>query len=114
MRGLRVGAHGTGTAKKPRHRGAQIADSRALRRHSLTAALAMRRAVCLTRGMTEMACFDEMTGPGGVRPPYADIARWLEALGPEARALKRAEAEALFRGSASPSRSMARAATPSG
>ncbi len=41
--------------------------------------------------------FDEMAGPGGVRPPYADVARWLDALGPEALAIKRAEAEALFR-----------------
>ena len=43
------------------------------------------------------AFFDEMRQDGGVRPPYAEVARWLEAMGPEALALKRAEAEALFR-----------------
>ncbi|TVQ54703.1 MAG: circularly permuted type 2 ATP-grasp protein [Rhodobacteraceae bacterium] len=38
-----------------------------------------------------------MRGADGTRPPYREIERWLDALGPEALALKRDEAETLFR-----------------
>jgi uncharacterized circularly permuted ATP-grasp superfamily protein len=41
--------------------------------------------------------FDEMHGESGVRAPYRDVAAWLDSLGPETLALKREEAETLFR-----------------
>lgn len=41
--------------------------------------------------------FDEMTANGAVRPAYRVVADWLKELDPDARALKAAEAEALFR-----------------
>ena len=41
--------------------------------------------------------FDEMHGEGGVREPYRQIAAWLDQIGPEAFALKKQEAETLFR-----------------
>ncbi len=41
--------------------------------------------------------FDEMNGQGGVRAPYREIEAWLRDLGPEAFAIKRSEAETLFR-----------------
>ncbi len=41
--------------------------------------------------------FDEMSQNGSVRAPYRDIEAWLAKLGPEALALKREEAETLFR-----------------
>jgi uncharacterized circularly permuted ATP-grasp superfamily protein len=43
------------------------------------------------------AGFDEMTLDDGVRAPYALVDAWLKALPPERLALKRAEAELLFR-----------------
>ncbi|MEO8803591.1 MAG: circularly permuted type 2 ATP-grasp protein [Rudaea sp.] len=42
-------------------------------------------------------CFDEMGWPDEIRPPYALIDAWLKALPPEQLALKRREAEVLFR-----------------
>ena len=42
-------------------------------------------------------CFDEMGWPGEVRAPYALIDAWLKSLAPEHQALKRREAEVLFR-----------------
>jgi uncharacterized circularly permuted ATP-grasp superfamily protein len=47
--------------------------------------------------MTEAMMFDEMNGPDGVRAPYADIDAWLKSIDPEAFALKKQEAETLFR-----------------
>jgi uncharacterized circularly permuted ATP-grasp superfamily protein len=45
--------------------------------------------------------FDEMTGsagPGGaVRPPYAELSRWLESVKPDLLNLRRREAEVVFR-----------------
>jgi len=41
--------------------------------------------------------FDEMTDGGGVRPPYAQIEKWLGALGQDVLELKQREAETLFR-----------------
>ena len=41
--------------------------------------------------------FDEMGWPDHIRPPYALIQAWLDALPPEQLALKRREAEVLFR-----------------
>ena len=43
------------------------------------------------------SCFDEMRADDGVRAPYRAISEWIEQTGLEALALKRAEAEALFR-----------------
>ncbi len=42
-------------------------------------------------------CFDEMGWPDEIRPPYSLIDAWLKALPPEQLALKRREAEVLFR-----------------
>jgi uncharacterized circularly permuted ATP-grasp superfamily protein len=45
--------------------------------------------------------FDEMTGSadigGGVRPPYAELSRWLESVKPDLLNLRRREAEVVFR-----------------
>ena len=41
--------------------------------------------------------FDEMQGPSGTRPEYAQIARWIAEDGVEALMQRREEAEALFR-----------------
>ena len=41
--------------------------------------------------------FDEMHAEGGIRPPYAEMARFLEATGQAALEQKRKEAEVLFR-----------------
>jgi uncharacterized circularly permuted ATP-grasp superfamily protein len=42
--------------------------------------------------------FNEMTGTGAaVRPPYARLQDWVQAMPVELRSLKQAEAEALFR-----------------
>jgi uncharacterized circularly permuted ATP-grasp superfamily protein len=43
------------------------------------------------------SAFDEMHDGAMVRAPYAEIERWLQATGAEALAMKRAEAELLFR-----------------
>lgn len=43
------------------------------------------------------AVFDEMQGPDGVRAPYKLVDQWLKALPPRQLALKRREAEMLFR-----------------
>ncbi len=45
--------------------------------------------------MTEF--FNEMFDSGAVRPPYASLRDWMEAMPAELRTLKQAEAEALFR-----------------
>jgi uncharacterized circularly permuted ATP-grasp superfamily protein len=45
--------------------------------------------------------FDEMTGSGessgGIRPPYAELSRWLEGVKPDLLSLRRREAEVVFR-----------------
>jgi uncharacterized circularly permuted ATP-grasp superfamily protein len=41
--------------------------------------------------------FDEMTEPGGVRPPYRLIDEWLQKLSPADLELRRREAELIFR-----------------
>ena len=41
--------------------------------------------------------FDEMHGPDGVRSPYREIDAWLKSIGPDAFAIKKQEAETLFR-----------------
>ncbi|MFN4087863.1 MAG: circularly permuted type 2 ATP-grasp protein [Alphaproteobacteria bacterium] len=41
--------------------------------------------------------FDEMTGPGGLRPQYNLVREWLDATPPDLLNLKRREAELLFR-----------------
>ena len=41
--------------------------------------------------------FNEMFEAGAVRPPYARLEDWTRAMPPEFRAMKQAEAEALFR-----------------
>jgi uncharacterized circularly permuted ATP-grasp superfamily protein len=45
--------------------------------------------------------FDEMTGSadigGGVRPPYAELSRWLESVKPDLLNLRQREAEVVFR-----------------
>jgi uncharacterized circularly permuted ATP-grasp superfamily protein len=45
--------------------------------------------------------FDEMTGSadigGGVRPPYAELSRWLEGIRPDLLNLRQREAEVVFR-----------------
>ena len=45
--------------------------------------------------------FDEMTGSadagGAVRPPYAELSRWLETVKPDLLNLRRREAEVVFR-----------------
>ncbi len=43
------------------------------------------------------SAFDEMHADGGIRPPYAEMARFLDATGREALDQKRREAEVLFR-----------------
>ncbi len=43
------------------------------------------------------AFFNEMFDGGAVRPPYARLQDWTEAMPPDFRAMKQAEAEALFR-----------------
>lgn len=47
--------------------------------------------------MGDPAGFDEMGWPDQIRPPYALVKAWLDALPPERRALKQQEAETLFR-----------------
>jgi len=45
--------------------------------------------------------FDEMTGSAdmgtAVRPPYAELSRWLDSVNPDLLNLRRREAEILFR-----------------
>ena len=41
--------------------------------------------------------FDEMLGPGGIRPEYQEIATWVEKTGLDALLERRPEAEDLFR-----------------
>ncbi len=41
--------------------------------------------------------YSEMKNDGGIRPPYREVAAWIESMGPEALRERRAEAEALFR-----------------
>lgn len=41
--------------------------------------------------------FDEMHGNGGVRPPYAELSRWLKEIEPEVLTYRRREAELIFR-----------------
>ncbi|EFH10270.1 circularly permuted type 2 ATP-grasp protein [Pseudoroseomonas cervicalis] len=43
------------------------------------------------------SAFDEMHADGGIRPPYAEMARFLDATGQDALDQKRREAEVLFR-----------------
>ena len=58
---------------------------------------------------------NEMYGDdGAVREHYRRFARWLADTPPDRLAQKRAEADALFRRSASPSPSTARTPAPSG
>ncbi|MEP6880956.1 MAG: circularly permuted type 2 ATP-grasp protein, partial [Dokdonella sp.] len=46
---------------------------------------------------TAPAVFDEMGWPDQIRPPYALVDAWLKSIPPEQLALKRREAEVLFR-----------------
>jgi uncharacterized circularly permuted ATP-grasp superfamily protein len=52
-------------------------------------------------GRTGNLMFDEMTGSadigGGVRPPYAELSRWLESIRPDLLNLRQREAEVVFR-----------------
>ena len=43
------------------------------------------------------SCFNEMFDQGAIRPPYARLSDWTEAMPAELKRLKQAEAEALFR-----------------
>jgi uncharacterized circularly permuted ATP-grasp superfamily protein len=49
------------------------------------------------RGEAVIGTFNEMFDGGAVRPAYAQLVPWVESTSPEALALKKAEAEALFR-----------------
>ena len=49
------------------------------------------------RGNSVQGGFDEMRGTGGVRPPYAKLAEWLDTASPELLATRRKQAEFFFR-----------------
>ena len=70
-----------------------------MRPRSAAAPLPPGRRLCFLRKMTAglPTFFDEMRADDGVRAPYRTIADWIEQTGLDALALKRAEAEALFR-----------------
>ena len=48
-------------------------------------------------GRGVQGAFDEMAGPAGILPKYAQIRRWIDETPPETLALKRREAELVFR-----------------